>query len=339
MPRSDHLALHASLHQLFGDKPFTARDAIAAGISQDRLNCIARAGLVPRLRRGTYAVTTDRLAPARERIRALEECGVTAVLGGRSAAEIWGIPTFGTSGPLPPTPLTLLVPIGTSPRRGTRSRLHLREAYVDPRDVVDIDGLPITSPLRTGIDVARAFGRCRTSALVPLSGGMRAEASRRAFPGQEPDVHEVTDALRDWRLRDELARDLRRMVAQVSPHGMRWIRQVLRDVEPLLESWLEAVAWSHITESDLPRPVPQCVVRGASGRCYRADFRIDKRVLLEVDGSTKYAIQTMWDEKRRQSDLEAAGYWIVRCTWEELRSEPSRLMARIRLAVRRSADI
>ena len=53
-------------------------------------------------------------------------------------------------------------------------------------------------------------------------------------------------------------------------------------------------------------------------------------------GAVKYADQTPWQEKQRQSDLEAAGYWVVRCTWEELIHRPHEVIKRIALALLRA---
>ena len=49
-----------------------------------------------------------------------------------------------------------------------------------------------------------------------------------------------------------------------------------------------------------------------------------------------HAGHTAWQEKRRQSDLEAEGYFFVRWTWEELLRHPAAVLARIALALRRS---
>jgi very-short-patch-repair endonuclease len=117
---------------------------------------------------------------------------------------------------------------------------------------------------------------------------------------------------------------------------MAWVRKVLDDVEPLLESALEGFGWAEITSTGLPRPQPQQWVTGRSGRRYRVDFLFDGRVVLEADGSGKYSEQTPWEEKQRQSDLEAAGYWVVRCTWEEILRRPHEVMGRIRRALARS---
>jgi very-short-patch-repair endonuclease len=117
---------------------------------------------------------------------------------------------------------------------------------------------------------------------------------------------------------------------------MLWVRRVAADVEPLLETALEGIAWAVLTASDLPRAEPQRVIAGRSGKRYRVDFLIAGRVILEADGAVKYGAITPWQEKQRQSDLEAAGYWVVRCTWEELINRPHEVLARIEVALARS---
>ena len=155
--------------------------------------------------------------------------------------------------------------------------------------------------------------------------------------GRDLKSHEVTERfLHDRQLRQQLDTALREMIGRVNARGMTWVRRVIADVEPLLETALEGLVWAEITGAGLAPVRPQEWVIGRSGRRYRADFLIGDTVILEADGSGKYADQTPWQEKQRQSDLEAAGYWVVRCTWEEILHRPHEVIARIRLALARS---
>ena len=155
--------------------------------------------------------------------------------------------------------------------------------------------------------------------------------------GEDLSSHEVTERfLHDRQLRQQLDTALREMCARVNSRGMTWVRRVLTHVEPLLETALEGLVWAEITGAGLAPVRPQQWVVGRSGRQYRADFLVGDKVILEADGSGKYADQTPWHEKQRQSDLEAAGYWVVRCTWEEILHRPHEVIARIRLALARS---
>jgi very-short-patch-repair endonuclease len=219
----------------------------------------------------------------------------------------------------------------------------MRVADLSEDDIIRVDpltqepcaaGVAVTTPLRTGLDVVRDVGRSRSSALIPLCGAMRAHL-RLHIAATGANDGAITELARDAALRDDVRARLRRVASVVNSHGMKWFYDVLPDVEPLVETALEGLAWALLTDSLLPRPRPQEWVRGASGRKYRVDFLIGDRVVLEADGAVKYADQTPWQEKTRQSDLEAAGYWVVRCTWEELIRRPHEILARIALALSR----
>ena len=259
-------------------------------------------------------------------------------MGSVAAARSWGIGIFGTAGPIQQTSATLLIPRGTGIREGERHGIRIRVADLSDTDVVEYDGLPMTRPLRTGLDVARELGRCRASALVPLSSALRAEIAWDSQTSEPLADSAITDLLiAHPEIATGLRDELDDIVSRVNGHGMKWVRRVLGDVEPLLETVLEGLAWTALIDSDPPRPRPQRWVTGVSGRRYRADFLLGDRVILECDGAVKYADQTPWQEKQRQSDLEAAGYWVVRCTWEELLLRPHEGLHRLRLALLRAS--
>jgi very-short-patch-repair endonuclease len=323
------------------DAALSTREAERHGITRDRMARAASAGIVQRIARGHYRTGKDPLDAARHHIARLGERGIPALLGGLSAAPFWGVPAFGSTGPVSShVPLTLLVPRGSNVRQGTRHGIRIMVADLRPADVTQLDDVPITSPLRTGLDVARDLGRCRVSALIPLCGGVRAQAARLMGARGGASAHDITERLMiDSELRVAVLTELHEAIAHVNPRGMLWVRRVAADVEPLLETALEGLAWAVLTASNLPRAEPQRVIAGSSGKRYRVDFLIAGRVILEADGAVKYGIVTPWQEKQRQSDLEAAGYWVVRCTWEELIHRPHEVLARILVALTRSAPI
>lgn len=346
MPRRENHQAAAIVRRSFGTHAFTAESASAAGISRSALETATRAGTMHREMRGLYSSGEDAFARARHLIEDLASRGIRAAVGGRTAAELWGIPVFGPRGSLAPAPLTLIVSRGAGVREGTRSGLRLRTGDLCDEQIVHVDpqtksaahlGVPVTTPLRTGLDVVRDVGRSRASALVPLCGAMRAHIRLHIVEDGAPEGA-VTEAARVTSLRRELVAELRSLARLVNAHGMKWFHVVLPDTEPLVETALEGLAWAHITDSALPRPRPQEWVRGASGRSYRVDFLVGERVILECDGAVKYSDQTPWQEKQRQSDLEAAGYSVVRCTWEELIHRPRDVLERILRALSRCGD-
>ena len=338
MTSSRMLELAHEIELFAGRAPFMAADAADHGISPERLARAARAGALHRITRGCYALRDDSMDLARYHLGRLAKQGIPGTVGSIRAADTWGVATFGNVGAVSAAPLTILVPPGADVRRGSRYGVRLRVADIDPADVRIVDGVPMTSPLRTGLDVARDTGRCRSSALVPLSSGVRAELAW-ALGGDGPaGAREVTDCLHaDPRVREELLSVLADRASRVNGYGMKWVRRVLVDVEPLLETALEGLAWSVLTVTDLPRPQPQVWLQGASGKRYRADFLVAGVVIVEADGAAKYSGLTPWQEKQRQHDLEAAGFWVVRCTWEELLHRPHEVINRIRLALERAA--
>lgn len=347
MTRRENLQAAVTVCRCFGTQAFTTESAQSAGISRSTLHTATRAGAVRREMRGLYSSGEDAYARARHHIQDLASRGIRAAVGGRTAAELWGIPVFGPRGPLAPAPVTLIVARGGGVREGTRSGLRMRVGDLSDEHVVHVDpqtmriadsGVAVTTPLRTGVDVVRDVGRSRTSALVPLCGALRAHIRLHVVADGAPEGS-VTTAARSATLRRALVGELGRIGHTVNAHGMKWFHVVLPDVEPLVETALEGLAWAHLTDSTLPRPRPQEWVRGASGRRYRVDFLIGDRVILEADGALKYADQTPWQEKQRQSDLEAAGYWVVRCTWEELIHRPHEVMVRIMRALSRFGEV
>ena len=327
-----------AIESFAGRAPFTTAEAADHGISPERLARAASTGILHRITRGSYALTDEPMDLARLHLRRLAEQGIPGTVGCIRAADTWGVATFGNVGTLSAAPVTILVPPGSDVRRGTRYGVRLRVAEIDPADVRIVDGVPMTGPLRTGLDVARDTGRCRPSALVPLSSGVRAELAW-ALGGDGPaGAREVTDCLHaDPRVREDLLSGLADRVSRVNGYGIKWVKRVLADVEPLLETALEGLAGSVLTASDLPRPQPQVWLQGASGKRYRADFLIAGVAIVGADGAMKYSALTPWQEKKRQHDLEAAGFWVVRCTWEELLHRPHEVIERTRLALERAA--
>lgn len=334
------------LEDTFGAKPFTTREASECGVSTDRLASAVRAGALLRLARGLYGLAPGPMDAARSVVERLRSIGVPSAVGECTAGAWWGVAAIGARSPLHEPPATVMIPreacdrVGV--RRGTRSGVRMVAADLAPQDVIDWEGLPVTTPLRTGLDIARRHGRSRASALVPLCSSARIEIALRSglIPLESieirPTAQDITEKARVSEVRRSVLADLRDMAHRVSAHGMRWTWPVLPYVEPLVETALEGLAWAHLTESLTPQPRPQEWVRGASGRKYRADFLVGDRVILECDGAVKYADQTPWQEKQRQSDLEAAGYWVVRCTWEELIHRPHEVIKRIVRALLRA---
>jgi hypothetical protein len=117
--------------------------------------------------------------------------------------------------------------------------------------------------------------------------------------------------------------------------GVRQARRVVDLASPLAESPLESLTRLLVADAGLPMPHLQVWIRTARGR-YRVDgLWPDRAVVFEADGMLKYAARSdLHEEKLRQEGLERAGYRVVRVTWHDVWSHPTRTVDRINGALR-----
>ncbi len=147
------------------DGPFTPAIAAAAGLGRASLERLHREGRIVRLLRGVYvdsAVPLTRLVRARAVSLAV---GRRQILIDRTAAWIHGADLLRVPADAP-------VPLDVHGRRRHVGG-HLPFA---PADLEEIEGITVTSPLRTALDVGRHLAPDR--ALVALDGLLRAGSLR-----------------------------------------------------------------------------------------------------------------------------------------------------------------
>jgi len=131
---------------------------LAAGMTDDELRRLRRRGELTAIERGTYVGSADPRLRARDARHALlvaaavPRVATDAVISHVSAAILHGLPIWN-------------IPLGrvhtTRPKRsgGLRTgRLHVHTAPLDPDEIVLVDGVAVTSPLRTLLDLARTAG-------------------------------------------------------------------------------------------------------------------------------------------------------------------------------------
>ena len=329
-PRIATTLTQQALVAAFGARSFSVDEAAQLGITRRQVECAVEAGLVARVRRGQY--TAAEFTP-RLRLRSLqsewEGRGVPAVGGARSAADIWSIPVLGRAGPLPPSKPTLWVPPATA-RPGERGGGHYLVGNLPEDHVIRLsDGLVVTSPLRTAIDVVRLARLPRRLALASIVGGMRAHAAYSAHMDAR-DAGAVTEHFQDPEARAAVSRQLEVVAAACPSWGMSSARACLSVADPRLENALESVSFGRFLDAGVPLPTPQVWLRGASGRWWRVDFWWEALGIIgEADGMVKYADrQDLVDEKSRQLDLEAPGRSLHRWGWGNALRDGDPLMER-----------
>lgn len=356
MARAEVQETVRSLASAFGNGTFTTDQAEEAGIPGHRIASAVRTGDVLRLWRGHYAVAGGSIAAVIPGLSPLQSArvrhamsrlrGAPVALGDATAVHVWGVSVWEV--PVPSVPL-LLVADDVGVRSGVHYGVRFVRRAVDPQRIVTgPGGVPITDPLLASIHVSAAASLSPGSRLVALNAGMRRHLEwQEATVGMPDDAREAAEmrspshVIAQWasdpvtrqRILEEAVGAAR--VADV--RGRRRVIESLAEADPRLETALESLSWAAFLDAGITLPHPQVSVRGMSGVLWRVDFLFAERVIGECDGAVKYADpQALWREKKRQEDLEQAGYIVVRWTWEEIVHRPWIVIRRILNAIERA---
>ncbi|MQA84930.1 MAG: DUF559 domain-containing protein [Streptosporangiales bacterium] len=285
------------MYAIAHDRPFVGSEAISCGfVTREQL----RAGSFRRMFRDVYI---DRDVPDSLPLRASAALLVAppgAVLSGRTAAWLHGIDIR------PDEPVEVTLPPRTPawPRGG----LLIRRTHLPEHDVALVGGALVTTPLRTGFDLARRKGL--VNAVVAIDAFTHAGL---LVPG-----------------------DLLAYAADPSFKGARGIRQVpavVEHAEPGAESPGETRLRMVIVLGGLPRPEAQIDVRDRQGRhCGRLDLGYRQvRLGIEYDGEHH---REAWEEDiQRQNRLRAAGWSLLRYTGNDVTQHPMLIVRQIERAL------
>jgi very-short-patch-repair endonuclease len=250
--------------------------------------------------RGVYAV--GHLAPVElgDETAALLACGDTAVLSHQTAAAVWGI--LSSSPPGAPVHITAAKGQRGKGRPGIRAH---RTRQLGHEDVRIKAGLPITSPARTLLDLARTEAertveRALDEALVQ---GIVRVPEIAAIVGRYPRRRE----------------------------GRMLARLIERRVGPTItRSEAEERFLALVRAAGLPEPEINVRLHG-----YEVDFfwRAQK-VVVEVDGYRYHSSRTAMNrDRRKDAALKAAGVDVNRVTWDQMDVEPYAVIARTATAL------
>lgn len=89
-----------------------------------------------------------------------------------------------------------------------------------------------------------------------------------------------------------------------------------------------------IRAARLPTPAVNVWLNG-----YEVDFLWrEHRLVVETDGYAFHSSRRSFEgDRRRDRDLQAAGYVVLRITWRELKDEPEAVVAELAAALTRRA--
>lgn len=299
---------------------FTAADARAAGVTRKQVFGAVKAGRCRRLMPRVYAMTDvarehDQLplevggarlvAPGmlQELAGLIASGGEGAVLSHRTAALLHGFegPEIGIPDVTVPTERSI-----------ETDRIRVHHADVDEDDVVELEGLRVTSIARTFLDLAAVCDH---------------ETVSMAF-------HHA------WRQEKVTPAQLRLAVRARRGKGVRGVlslEAVLEDASRFsrpMESAAEVRFFCLVRRAgDLPLPRGQRWLRVAAGERVRVDFYFEAaKLAVEIDSYERHASTQAHHDRtsERATKLRACGVRLVPFTPNEMRRSPERVMHALR---------
>ncbi|MGZ4637621.1 MAG: type IV toxin-antitoxin system AbiEi family antitoxin domain-containing protein [Actinomycetes bacterium] len=267
------------------DRAFTTAEAEALGLNRSTLVHLVRAGDLRRPFRGVYLpqATPDDLVSRCAAVRLV--VNTTAVACDRTAAWIWGVDVLDVDELETLPPLETFVLRGRSRTRRDGCDGGVRD-LTEARDVVEVEGIRVTTPLRTALDLACNLRR--RGGLAALDGFMR-----------EHDLR-----------RDQMRRELQRYFRR---RGVVQARALVELADPRAESPGESWTRLEIHDRDLPAPTPQVWVYDDQGLpLFRLDLAWRRRkVAAEYDGRDFHGEDRRAHDEERRAWLRRRGWKVV----------------------------
>jgi very-short-patch-repair endonuclease len=259
------------------------RQLLALGIGRGAIDGrILRKRLHP-VYHGVYALTPAPLERLARWMAAVLAAGEGAVLSHWSAASLWRMrPGVGPR-----------CHVTTPRKRKRRATIAFHRADLKPDEIADEQGIPVTTPARTLLDLAP---------LLPspvLARMVEAAPSRGA----------------------SLAALLERHAGRA---GLPKLRQIAATPQPMTRSDFEAIVLEAIDAAGLPRPQVNQVIEG-----YEVDFLWREHgVIAELDSYATHGSRAAFERDReRDRKLAIAGWTVARVTDEGAVEDLKRLLA------------
>jgi very-short-patch-repair endonuclease len=202
------------------------------------------------------------------------------VLSHRSAGALWCI-----------RPWNGRIEITIPWRKSRRPGLLLHRAVLAPDEIATHDGIPVTTPARTQLDLAGVLQKHQLQQAIN-------EAERLRLDGPQPNRHPTkrgTANLRTLALPTHTRRDL------------------------------EARFTTFLNDRRFPAPQTNVLIEGKE-----VDFAWPaSRLVIELDSWEYHRTRAAFeDDRRTDRRLKAAGWTVLRVTWRDL-DEPGRLAAEL----------
>jgi very-short-patch-repair endonuclease len=277
----------------------TARQLRALGVSTRARDHRVQIGRLHPIHRGVYAVGHRNLSEKALFIAAVAAIGADAALSHVSAAALWGLMR-----PHGDSDVDVTVTRSIKPRPGIR--LHVTRS-LPPSDVTHHHGIPVTTPARTVFDLDQVLSERNLRRLVHEG--------------------EVQRLVTNDDLREQLHRSPGRRV------GPR-LRAIVDEGPVRTRSEFEEVTYDLLRRNRFPRPTTNTPLPGLPS-WLEVDFHFPgTSLVIEADGERFHG--TRWRRRtdaRKQAMIEAAGFRVIRLTWEQVTGDEAQTVRRLRRAL------
>lgn len=287
--------------ETLGDGPFTAATACKHGINRRRLATLRRDRLVREVIYGVYVVATTPDSVELKAAAAVLAAPDHVVVADRSAAWIHGIDVldFAELDVLP----RLEVVSYDHKERTRRGGVLGGERDLRESEITMVNGVRVTTPMRTACDIACLYGRYRAIATL--------DAFRRKFGITVEDLVKM------------LPRYARR-------RGVKQLRELIPlttdEADSQAESWVRLM----IHDDGLPMPAAQVwVIVPGFGRVKIENAYEHLRIAVEYDGEEFHSLDhdTEYDAARREA-LRRMGWIIIVVRKDQLAAGPREIWLR-----------
>lgn len=291
------------------DGAFSRAQANDLGISDDQLARRVRHGILQQTGPNAFRIAGAPRSLRSELVDLLLDVGEPALVARATAAALHGFDGFVLR-----RPFHLLVPRDRALSRGN-ARIHRTLAF-DLADRTTFEGLAVTTPARTIIDLASVVSSARLAACID-------------------------SALRDGLVSEDHLH--RRIVALRSQgrYGLPVLAEVVAGFEVTRggHSWLEREYLRLIAAAGLPRPVTQQVLSRAGDRLVRVDCHfVGTAVVVELLGYRFHRTRSQMErDAKRANALLRDGYRPYQFTYGQVVSEPGYVVAETTRALRPTA--
>jgi hypothetical protein len=276
----------------------TTRQGLDLGLTPKQIQARDGSGQWVGVTRGVHRIGAAPSADRQLLLAHILRGGPGTVASHRAAASLWRIPGFS------PHVVEVSKPRGRS-QRIAHGRIH-GSLWLPERHVTEVEGIPVTTPARTIFD---------------LAGWYHPKRVKRAF--ENALNMGLVQPLQQAALVAELGKRGRRGTALMrklcKSHGVDYVAPA---------SELEALLLDVLAETGLPAPDQQVDVGDEEGWIGRVDFLYRKaKLVIEADGVRWHHPD---DDRERDDSLTAAGWQVIRVTWEQLVNRPGDVAAAIR---------